>query len=150
MVVFASVWIAVLLVLLTLAGRAALRTLGCLVEGMVAINTTIQELSDPAGQAFRSELDTLTRTVEGLPRIWETQKRQADNAEARARYHAKHALDALEEHGFSATAGLQAVDGELFKPDDDGIEPVPAVSSSVEVEPEADDWEAQVRRKKYG
>jgi len=150
MVVFASVFGALFLGVLWHLGKRAVDVLRASNKALWDIKGVLSGMSDPAGQSFRVQLEDLTRTVEGLPRIWETQKRQADNAEARARYHAKHALDALEEHGFSATPGLKAVDGDLFESDGEGGEPVPALSGSVEAEPEADDWEAQVRKKKYG
>lgn len=150
MVVFASVFAVVLLGVLTHFGRATVDVLRASNKALWDIKGVLGGMADPAGASFRAELDALTRTVEGLPRIWETQKRQADNAEARARYHAKHALDALEEHGFNATPGLEAVNGDLFEPDGQGVESVPALSGGVEAEPPDDDWEALVRKKKYG
>jgi len=150
MVALASVFAAVFLGVVTSLGWTAVRRLTGMCGSLMAIQTTLAGMADPAGAAFRSRMEDLERTVEGLPRIWETQKRQADNAEARARYHAKHAVDALEEHGFEPTAGLQAVNGDLFEPDDGGVEALPPVPAGVAGDAVSDDWEAQVRRKKYG
>jgi len=150
MVVFASVFAALFLVALTVLGKRAVDGLGALYQGLDQISTILEGMADPAGQDFRTRLDALGRTVEELPRIWETQKRQADNAEARARYHAKHALDALEEHGFEPTAGLTAAGADLFEGDAGGSGGVQPVPSGVAEEPVDIGWEEQVRRKKYG
>ncbi len=150
MVVFASAFAVLLLGTLAVIGRSTVDVLTGSYKALRQISEVLEGMADPAGEDFRIRLDALSRTVEELPRIWETQKRQADNAEARARYHAKHALDALEEHGFSATPGLEAVNGDLFEADGERVGPVLAMPSGVEAVPADDDWEVQVRRKKYG
>jgi len=150
MVVFASVFAVVLVVLVLTSARATVGVLGQCRMALFDIKVVLKGMSDPAGEDFRTRLDALSRTVEELPRIWETQKRAADNAEARARYHAKHALDALEEHGFEATPGLATAGADLFDGDAGGSGGVQPVPGSVEESPVDISWEEQVRRKKYG
>ena len=149
MVVLASVFAAVFLGASLYAGKAAVDGLRDLDVALQGIEQALLGMADPAGEDFRTRLDTLSRTVEGLPRIWETEKRKADNAEARARYHAKHALDALEEHGFEPTPGLAAAGADIFEGDaggGDGVQPVPSgVEESTDIS-----WEDAVRIHKYG
>lgn len=151
MIVLASVLLAVIAVLLATHQVAANRCSREKNKALLAILGRLAEGTDVDCAPMVGRLEVLERQVKDLPEAWDTAKRKAENAESRARYHARRALTELEEHGFS-TAGMETVRGELFESNGEGggDEGVPALPESVESQPAPDDWLQITRRKKYG
>lgn len=151
MIVLASVLIVVILGAVTGLRVAAIRRQRIVLDALVGIRTALEGQADPLFDALKVRLDDLERSTEDLPRKWEAIKREASAAEARARYHARRALDELEEHGLTSP-GLESVAGELFGNDDqEGRgELVPAVPESVAADEETPDYLALANRRKYG
>ena len=124
--------------------RAQNATLSLIHEALLDPNRDLRE-------TFSERLKLLESDIEGLPRKWEAIKRESAAAETRARYHARRALDELEERGLTSP-GLEAVASELFEVDGDRgeLQRVQPVSESVESRPETHDYIELARMRKYG
>lgn len=107
---------------------------------------------DPSNhEPLIERLNLLESDVERLPRTWDQIKREAASAETRARYHARRALDELEERGLTSP-GLEGVASELFADNGEagraeGLQPVPETLEGPPVEP---DYLTLANRRKYG